>query len=260
MNIALAAVTFILAATSSIGVQHGQPRPERPAAAQEFAHAKESIENVNCIDCEGGTQKGLEEGIAEMKRAIADGYADKAAAYKLLDDAYSNMGTYTEKSPEEHKKYAEEQSKLMPEMLKVGPNDPEILQRYADTLREDDPRKEQVLRRVVALDPRRTTAVYELGLIAAHRDVTEGLGFLRKAVRQEANPEAVITWVQGMMQVMGEHGCGVTDSEGWLKKAGTAYDKATQGEGDTKAMPQFKTEFLNAAQGQQRTCRKIASQ
>ena len=99
MNIALAAMTFILARTSSIGVQQGQQRPARPSAAQEFAHAKESIDNANCIDCEGGTQKGLEEGIAEMKRAIEDGYPDKAAAYKLLDDAYSKYGdVYGEES------------------------------------------------------------------------------------------------------------------------------------------------------------------
>lgn len=108
----------------------------------------------------------------------------------------------------------------MPEMLKAAPNDPEILQRYADRLHEDDPKKEQILRRIVGLDPKRTTAVYELGLITARRDVTDGFRFLTKAVRQEANPETVIT----------------------------------------EAMPQFKTEFLNATQARQADCRKTVAQ
>lgn len=254
----------IPALAAVLGVMSSAPRQAQKAAvqqnaAQEFTHAKELIEIVNCIDCEGGTQKGLEEGIAEMKRVIADGYADKAAAYKLLDDAYTNMGTYTEKNPKEHEKYAEEQSRLMPEMLKVAPNDPEVLQRYADTL-HDDAKKEQVLRRVVELDPKRTTAGYDLGLITARHDANEGLGLLTKAVRQEANPEAVVKWVQGLIQVMDEHGCSLSDADGWLKKAEAASDKATQGEGDPTAMPQFKKQFLSAAEAQEGRCRKSISQ
>lgn len=264
VNFAHAILAAMLLVTGSGGFwQVQQASVQRTAAqhdtAQEFAHAKELIEIENCIDCEGGTQKGLEAGIAEMKQAIADGYPDKAAAYKLLDDAYSNMGTYTDKNPEEHKKYAEEQSRLMMEMLKVAPNDPEILQRYADTLRQDDPKKEEVLRRVVQLDPKRTTALYDLGLITGRRDISEGLGLLAKAVQQETNSEAVVTYVQGTMQVMEEHGCGLSDSDGWQTKARAAYDKTVDGAGDAKAMPQFKTEFLNAAQAQQGRCRKTAA-
>ena len=96
---------FVFAVTS--GFAQAAKSTVKQTPAQQFAHAKELIEN-NCIDCEGGTRAGMEQGIQEMKQAIAGGYQDKAAAYKLLDNAYANMDTYTEKDPKENAAYAAE--------------------------------------------------------------------------------------------------------------------------------------------------------
>lgn len=236
---------IVLAATSGLG--QAKPVPKL-TAAQQFAHAKVLIEN-NCIDCEGGTIAGTEQGITEMKQAIASGYPDKVAAYKLLDNAYADMDTYTEKDPKEHAVYATERTESMSVLYKLAPNDPEVLERYADYV-QDNTEKARLLKRVVELDPKRTGALYGLGLITAQKDVAEGMRIVEQAIIQEKDNESVMTYTEGLMEIMQTHSCGLPNAQSWLDNVRAAYDQATNGAGDPKAMPEFKTQFLNAVKQQ----------
>lgn len=237
---------FVLLATSGFGQTSKPPATQTPA--QQFAHAKELIDN-NCIDCEGGTRDGMEQGIKEMKQAIAGGYQDKVSAYKLLDDAYASMDTYTEKDRKENAANKNERAQSMSELLKLAPNDPEVLETYADSV-NDNAEKAKILKRVVELDPKRSDAVYGLGLITAQTDVAQGMRLVEQAMTQQKDAEAVVTYVQGLMGIMEAHGCALPDATKWQDKMSTAYDKSTRGEGDPAAMPEFKTQFLSAVRQQ----------
>lgn len=236
-------VGIVLAATSVCG--QAAKTGAKLTPAQQFAHAKDLIQN-NCIDCEGGTVTGIKQGIAEMKQAVAAGYPDKVAAYKLLDDAYADMDTYTQKDPKENAANAAERAQSMKVLYKLAPNDPEVLETYADNYAQDDAEKARLFKRVVELDPKRTDALYGLGLIISQNDAVEGMRIVEQAIVQEKNEEAVPTYVEGLTEIMQNHGCGLPDAQKWLDKANTAFERATYQEGDPKAMPEFKTQFLNA--------------
>lgn len=245
-NVLTAFAAFLVVSSSSFA-QSSKPAAKQ-TPAQEFAHAKELIEN-NCIDCEGGTQAGMEKGIKEMKEAIAAGYLDKVAAYKLLDDAYGSMQTYTDKNPNESAAYTAERAQSMNMLYKLAPDDAEVLERYADYVK-DDSEKAKVLRRVVELDPMRADAWYLLGLLTAKSNVMEGMRLVEEAIERQQDPEAQVTYVGGLLDIMDAHACGLPNAAAWRNKIQSAYDHAVDGAGDPRAMPEFKKQFLAAVRQQ----------
>ena len=85
----------LLAPWVSLCAIHQQPA-KLPLQQRHYLLAKQLIED-NCVDCMGGTKAGMENGIQEMQAALATGFADDKAAYKLLADAYNAMTTYVRK-------------------------------------------------------------------------------------------------------------------------------------------------------------------
>lgn len=135
-------------------------------------------------------------------------------------------------------------------LYKLAPNDPEVLETYAENYAHGDADKTRLYNRIIDLDPKRTGARYMLGLLTAKTDATGGIRFIEQAVLEENNDEATITYVQGLTEIMQAHGCGLPNAKTWLDKASAAYDQATNGEGDPKAMPEFKQQFLAAVHQQ----------
>jgi hypothetical protein len=216
-------------------------KPES-SARKHFERGKKLIEN-NCIDCMGGEQAGLEGGIREIEAALQAGYRDQKAAYKLLSDAYAEMTTYTEKNQEEAKAYRTKRVKTDRKLFELDPNDPDILERYANTL-ENDSDKIEILRRLLKIKPQ-PSAKYVLGnLLLKQRKVNEGMPLIRSAIETESDAESVVTYVMDLMGELGEIGCPLAGADEWQQKVHTAFDSAMNGAGDANALPEFKKGFL----------------
>lgn len=223
-------------------VQDGDPAKNSHIALQHFEKGKQLIEG-NCIDCMGGTQKGMEQGIKEIETAITAGYRDKKTAYELLSDAYGSMSTYRGKYPEEERAYFAKRDEVDRKLYALYPNDPEVLNRYAETI-HDDSAKIEILRRVLKIKPN-PGAKFELGdLLLKQRNIIEGLSLVRSGIETEVNEEAVISYVATLIGRLQDLGCPLADGAAWNERAQTAFQKATQGAGDPTAMPEFKRAFF----------------
>jgi hypothetical protein len=240
-------IGFLSLILSLAGFAAGQVAPK--PGQKEFARGRHLIQS-NCVDCMGGGRAGMEEGIRHVEAALKAGYPDKKAAYRLLLNAYSNLGTYTEKDPPAHQAYAEKQSQVLKKLVELSPKDPEVLKEYADTLQDPD-EKAAVLTKIIVLNPNLTDARYELGLITVRRGKTaEGIQMVHDAIAHQGDPDSLRNYVQGMINLLDEVKCPLPDAEQWNSKLNEAYDKATQGAGDPALLSDFKKGFLEAVEKQ----------
>jgi hypothetical protein len=225
-------------------VQGVDPARDTHVALQHFQKGKQLIED-NCIDCMGGTQQGMEQGIKEMEAAINAGYRDKKAAYELLSDAYGDMSTYRGRYPEEEKAYFAKRDEVDRKIYALYPNDPEVLDRYAQTV-HDDNAKIEILRRLLKIKASPENK-FELGyLLLKQRNVAEGLPLVRSAIETETSEEAALNYVGTLISQLQELGCPLADGTAWNEKAQAAFYKATRGVGDPTAMPEFRKNFFTA--------------
>lgn len=103
--------------------------------AKRFLKAKQLIED-NCSDCMSATRKGLELGIGEVTQAIAQGYKDKVAAYKLLAHAYHTLTVYIDYDSQEYEALLDKVKPVYEKLSKLAPTDPEIPFEYAMHLKD----------------------------------------------------------------------------------------------------------------------------
>jgi hypothetical protein len=226
-----------------------QETPKASPAQKHFALGRKLIQ-ANCVDCMGGGRAGVEQGVSEIEEALKAGYPNKRAAYRLLLDAYLTLSTYTEKDPEAHKTYAEKQTAILKTLIELSPRDPEVLQSYADSL-QDPEEKARILAKIVEVDPNRTDAKYELGLITAHKGKTaQGIQMVVEAIARQGDPEVLRTYELGLIALMNDVHCPMPDAERWNKELNQAYEKATQGAGDPTAVSDFKKRFLEVVEKQ----------
>ena len=217
---------------------------DKGEAKKHFERGKQLIEN-NCIDCMDGSQAGLEGGIGEIEAALHAGYDDRKTAYKLLSDAYAGMITYTEKNQEESKAYEAKRARTDRKLLELDPNDPDVLDRYVTTL-QNDPEKIEVLRRLVKIDPN-PDRKFNLGyLLLKQRKVNEGMRLVRSAIETDEDAESTLNHVMTLISQLQEVGCPLPGAVEWGKKINAAFDQATTGPGNPRALPEFKTGFLAA--------------
>jgi hypothetical protein len=212
--------------------------------AESLFRAGSDLLAANCVDCQGSTRAALARGIEKIEAALAAGYADRVGALKLLADAYGDMSTYAGKT-EAAEQFAARQTALRRELYDLAPDDPEVIENYADTL-SDGSEKIPLLRRVVAIDPQRNSARYVLGVLLVARNPREGLGLVAESVRRERDPEAVMSYAMSILGVLQEQGCPLADAGRWARDAKAAFDAAMQGEGDPRAMARFKESFAAA--------------
>ena len=214
------------------------------ASARHFDKGKELIES-NCIDCMDGTQAGMEQDIKEIEAALQAGYRNRKAAYELLSDAYAHMTTYTGRNPEQEKAYIAKRKTINRRLFELYPEDPDVLERYEITL-ETDAERLEILKRLVKIKPT-PDSKFGLGiLLMQQRNVNEGLPLVRSAIASEDNGEAVMNYVDRLIEQLDGLGCPLADAASWSQKAYAAFDKATRGAGDANALPQFKQGFSAA--------------
>ena len=236
---------LVLAAIAQSGTGVGTKASNSPGEAQKhFERGKKLIEN-NCIDCMGGTRAGLEGGIREIQAALQAGYGDRKTAYKLLSDAYAGMITYTEKNQEESKAYAAKRAQTDRKLLELDPNDPDVLDRYETTL-ENDSEKIEILRRLVKIEPD-PDRKFNLGyLLLKQRKVNEGMPLVRSAIETDEDAESTLNHVMTLIGQLEQIGCPLPGAVEWTKKINAAFDEATTGSGNPRALPEFKKGFLAA--------------
>jgi hypothetical protein len=242
-------IGFLSLVVSLTGFASGQAAV-KPGQKQ-FARGRELIQS-NCVDCMGGGRAGMEQGIREIDEALRAGYPNKRAAYKLLLNAYADLGTYTEKDPPAHQAYAEKRTEVLKRLVDMSPKDPEVLKLYADSLQNPD-EKAAVLSKIVELNPNLTDPKYELGLITAQKGkVAEGIRLVEDAIAHQGDPDVLRNYVQGQINLLDEVKCPLPDAEQWNTKLNQAYDKATQGAGNPAAMSDFKKSFMEVVGEQPR--------
>ena len=126
--------------------------PGAQTAAQRVEHGRRLVE-ANCADCAGATRRGLEEGIAELERALAEGHADDIAAYRLIVAALNVLRLVhaAPDSPEQEAIYARQRATYARLLARV-PDDAEAHRAYALSLDASRP-EEQIrhLRRAMEL-------------------------------------------------------------------------------------------------------------
>lgn len=238
-------LVLVLAAFAQSGTSVGTKASTVPGEAQKhFERGKKLIED-NCIDCMGGNQAGLEGGIGEIEAALQAGYLYRKSAYKLLSDAYAGMITYTGKNQEESKAYAAKRARTDRKLLELDPNDPDVLDRYETTL-ENDSEKVEILRRLVKIDPN-PDRKFNLGyLLLKQRKVNEGMPLLRSAIETDEDAESTLNHVMTLIGQLEQIGCPLPGAVEWTKKINAAFDEATTGLGNPKALPEFRKGFLAA--------------
>jgi hypothetical protein len=234
---------LFLAAQAPAGTQTIEPGKKLGAGASaHFDKGKELIEN-NCIDCMGGTQEGMEQGIREVEAALQAGYRNRKAAYELLSDAFGYMTTYTGKNPDQEKAYTTRRQQIDRRLFEMYPEDPDALQRYEtslDVTPENESERMKVLRQLVKIKPT-PDSKFGLGmLLMKQANVNEGMLLVRSAIMTQGDPEAVMNYVGRLVEQLDELGCPLANAASWNEKVYAAWDKTTRGAGDPKALPDFK--------------------
>ena len=218
-------------------------------AQRHFLRAKTLIEQ-NCIDCNGGNQAGMEEGIREIQATIAGGYSNQVGAYKLLSDAYGAMATYVEKADsKQSEEYWSKKADVQRKLYELDPNDPAIALAYMDTLSKDE-EKMPILRGIIernSVEEVRGSAAYQLGLILIRKgEYREGVNLIADTIQKEPDPEGVNTYASGLMGALNQEGCPLKDQKYWESELSKAFSKAIAGVGDRTAMTAFKGKFFDA--------------
>jgi len=171
-----------------------------------FLRAKKLIE-ANCGDCMGGTKKGLEEGIAELRKAIQLGYKNKEA-YKLLAEAYNEIViVYSVRGSAEQKSLIDEKKKIYRQLYELDPNDPEILYLYAE-LFEDDREKLAMYRKLLERDPKHSDARFVMGLLLIKKgQLKQGANEIKEAILLEQNVLVLNNYISRLIESLNQHGC-----------------------------------------------------
>ncbi|GEM_PF-1465066 len=161
-----------------------------PAAPQDppvdhFARGQQLLEK-NCGDCYGATRAGLEEAIAELRKARDTGNFDAPrlrAIHRLLGQAYGTLAhVFLPPDSEEKNQALRRQHESLEMALRYGTPETDLYVEYAATLARP---QEQipVLLDALTRDPRHADARFFLGMIFANAaENEEAIYHLRLAV------------------------------------------------------------------------------
>ena len=208
-----------------------------------YLNAKNLIEN-NCVDCMGSTKDGMERGITEMQQALAAGFTDRKAAYKLLADGYNAMITFSGNNENERGNFEQQEHEAIGQVYRLDPDGSEFAVRYADTLKDNQERL-AIYISVAQKDPLQTDAAFGAGMLLLQENRSgEGLAYVRKAIANEKDPESLLSHAQGIMSALQNQNCPLPDAGDWNEKFEQAFLKATQGEGDSTDMREVTRQFL----------------
>lgn len=187
-------------------------------AEQHFVKGQKIIGN-NCGDCVDSSRSGLEDGILELEFADRNGYADKAAIYKLLYQAYGSIAfVFAEPDSEDMKKYVGLRRLMLDRLIALLPNDPVFLYEYAAGVQDKDEQL-KLMQRVIHLDPKNVSARLLVGLRlieAGQHD--SGVKQLKRAVN-DASPEVKELYRDRAIEKLIQYGY-KSEVDRWLKQSG----------------------------------------
>src|SRR5580765_3925110 len=200
---------FISLVVLVAGLQLGaipQQTPKVSIGERHYLNAKRLIEN-NCIDCMGSTRAGMEQGIQEMQAALSSGFTNRKAAYKLLADGYNALTTFSGNDERERETFEQKEAEALREVFRMDPKDSEFATRYAATLK-DEQEKVTILKSVAERDPSQTNAAFGAGmLLLSSNKPGEGIQFIRKAIANQRDPEAVMNYAGRTLDALEERNC-----------------------------------------------------
>jgi tetratricopeptide (TPR) repeat protein len=183
---------------------------EGTSAEEYFLQGRQLVkDNVG----DGGEQKGLEEGIDALKKALETGYPNVIELYKLLGKAYLVMFHYD-------KSYLKKGQEIYEILLKIAPDDPDVLDDYAGWYLEDNKaRRIEFYRRIIKIDPKRADARYVLGLLLIETgSVDEGIKSVVEGIEMESNFRASGNYVKRLISKLSFIGCPLSGSDVIRKK------------------------------------------
>lgn len=178
MSHKLAVVVLVLAIGAAMGVVAQTPE-------ELFVKAKQQIED-NSGEGASGTKDGLRAGIALLRQAIASGYPDRVASYRLLGNAVYTLAVVVPDN--EREPLLAEAKVAFEQAIALAPTDADLLDDY--TLVLDDPAaRERVYADILKIDPRHSGALRGLGEVLIRRgEVEQGLARMRESVEVATKP------------------------------------------------------------------------
>jgi len=183
---------------------------EETSAEEYFLQGRQLVEgNIG----DGGTQKGLEEGIDALKKALETGYPNVIELYKLLGKAYLVMSHYD-------KSYLKKGQEIYEILLKIAPDDPDVLDDYASRyLKDNKTRQIEFFRRIIKIDPKRADARYVLGLTLIETgSIDEGIKSGIEGIEMESDLYIAGNYVTYLIPALDVMGCPLGGGSAIYKK------------------------------------------
>jgi tetratricopeptide (TPR) repeat protein len=178
-------------------------------AEAHFDRGKALID-YNIADNYDATQAGLEEGIAELRRAIALGCGDKPSAYKALVHAYLALARIYVGGgdPEGRNRDLAESRDVCRTLLDIAPDDVEALSVCASAFRGAPDEQLRLYRKVVVLAPENAEGRFMLGMLLVDKgDLAAGAQEVRQAINLEDQMIPMSNYGDRLIEKLQAHGC-----------------------------------------------------
>jgi tetratricopeptide (TPR) repeat protein len=174
--------------------------------ADDYYRHGEQLIDLNCAECVGASKKGIEEGIAQINKALSRGYPDKGSAYKVLAEAYNTLVVaYSAPGSDERRRYRENRQRSFEKALELSPNDAALRFKYALTLDNTSAQK-SALEEVIRRTPTYPDAHFVLGmLLTENGKVDDGVKELETAVQLAPSDDAK-TYGRRLIYILNENG------------------------------------------------------
>src|SRR5258708_1005936 len=202
----LAFVVAVVLCWSSVFAWTQQPPGNE--VGEQFARAKRLID-ANCGECSGASRTGLEQGISELLKAIANGAGNMDAAYELLEEAYNTLETlYTVPRSPEHDELAQRRIQIYRDLVVRHPIDPDLLLKYAKVTEDAGETSEEIsaLDRLLKVDPTKNEARFALSLaLVKNRDIRRAMIEATAAVKA-ANQEQIEMYGETIVKTLTRSG------------------------------------------------------
>jgi hypothetical protein len=176
--------------------------PEDPEALLREGRA---LVEKNCGDCMGSSPEALQQGIRKVELALEAGLADRAEAYRLLADAWSQMAyVFLKPDSAEQSEAREKQRLALGELVELEPRNVDLLYEYAFALPDDESRS-GVLRRILEIEPDHVEALFALGQLEVEHGDPKGLARMRRAF-DKSQGEQALEYGEGLIAMLQQKG------------------------------------------------------
>jgi len=184
---------------------------EETSAEEYFLQGRQLVEE-NGYDRMGATKEGMEKGIDALKKALDAGYPNVIAIYKTLGVAYLEMSHYD-------KSYLHKRRDLYEILLKIAPDDPDVLDTYVSWYVKDKAREIEFVRRIIKIDPKRAGVRFSLGMLLIETgSVDEGIKSGIEAIEMESDLYIAGNYVTRLTDALFQIGCPLAGDDAVDKK------------------------------------------